>query len=225
MFLRCLMVVTQATLGAIAPNASAAAVWGTDATGGLTHVTGSRSTGSGLTGTGSWDNAGLTLSWDISLSGNLWTYIYTINTVKKVVSHSMIEVAEDQDNPFTAQAGSDAFEGDQTWGSAPSNPGIPNSLFGIKFDFGNDNGDTTYTLVTAHAPVWGTFYTKGGKDKIGKTKVDLYAYSNGLASTDYKTSEQLTAMDFIVRPNGIHTDTPEIPGGGGGALTGSGGEG
>ena len=113
-----------------------------------------RHVSNGLYGSGSWGDGGLSIAGDISQSDDVWTYVYTVNTGRKAISHALFVVTQDEEHPFTAEAGSDAFEGARTWNSSRSNPGMPNDLYGVMFDFGDDNCETIYTLVTTHAPVW-----------------------------------------------------------------------
>lgn len=190
-----------------AAPALAVPIWGTSGLGELTGSRDSTATG-GVTGTKAWANGGFNIAWDIQFDDNTdqWTYQYHLTTSAKDISHWLLEVTEDSDSVLVAPGSSAAVSPTTYSPSDPgkSNPLLPNSLFGVKFDYGDT--DEVYTLVTDRAPVYGVFYAKDGKDG-GK---DVVAWSNALASSDYKTSESLTLTDFIVRPNGKHTP----PGGG-----------
>ena len=188
--------------------ANAALVWGTDASSALTGMRTSAEfpSSGGVIGTNAWAEGGFSISWNITDNANgTWTYAYTVDTSTdgqiKSISHLLLEVTDA--TPFniiqySSDEGND-LEGPKDWtttgpGSA-GNPGLPNDLFGVKFDDGaDDSGIITYTLVTDRAPVWGVFYAKGGQE---------IAYSNALNFADYKTITTLTEYDYIVRPDGL----------------------
>lgn len=164
-----------------------ASLWGTSATGSLT---GSRSVGTnnGLTSTGGWGS--FEISWNISQNAGLWTYNYTLSPGSNPgLSHWILEVTE---NAFTTNSPQNWIPGE----NGKSNPGLPNTLYGIKFDYGT----SSYTITTANAPVWGVFYAKGGSNSA--------AWSNALNFADYKTNIDLTDINFIVRPNGAQVPVP-----------------
>ena len=127
----------------------------------------------GVTAADGWTsaNGGFLFSWDISLSGTTWTYIYTLTaedgtTLAKAPSHAIFEVSPDFDQDLAG------LGLPQTWGADPlspnntspggnnGNPNLPADLFGIKSDAGGE----TYTFMTDVVPVWGDFYTKDGTD-------------------------------------------------------------
>ena len=175
--------------------AKAIPLWSSDATG---ELVGSRtSNGGGIYSTGSWGNEGnFMIDWSITQSGNEWTYIYTLDVNDPAVSHFLLEVTED-DEVFNILTGSDPTEGPKEW-TKSGNQDLPNPLYGLKFDFGDDS--VTYTLVTNSSPVYGVFSAKGGQ-QLG--------YSNALYYAGYKTNESLTVTDFIVRPDSVATPIPE----------------
>jgi hypothetical protein len=185
--------------------AHAAMVWGTDASAALT---GSRSSvvGGGITATQGWSGGGFTLSWDIEeTSPGVWTYDYTIDVSTgpqtKDVSHFLLEVTQDA-QPFSILGGTSApIEGPQIYSNAqPSNPGLPNAFYGVKFNYGNDDSNiVNYTIVTNRSPVWGVFYAKDGKTG-GQ---DVIAYAAALADPNFRTSMTLGVESFIVRPDGM----------------------
>jgi hypothetical protein len=191
---------------AVAGNAGATLIWGTDASG---ELSGSRDTYlspvdpyvGGITGVGAWHDGGFQLSWEILFDSDtsLWTYTYTIPYAAQEISHFILEVTED-DAPFNFSiTGGDDYEGPKLWdGTNPGNPGMPNSIYGVKFDWGVG----PYTIITDRAPVYGVFY---GKDGVN---TDNYGWSNALNYSDYKTKQSLTKNDFIVRPDGAPVPEP-----------------
>lgn len=165
----------------------------------------------GVTASADWADGNFSISWVITQDSqtNLWTYQYTLTVTAKSPSHTIIEVTEDEIDPFQYEEGSSSVDAVKTFvpGEA-SNPNLPNALYGAKHDYSDDSNAAITTIVTQHAPVWGVFYTKDGRTG-GKDGIAVTAWANALNFSDYKTSETLTTTDFIVRPNGPSPLTPE----------------
>jgi hypothetical protein len=163
-----------------------------------------RSTGSGLVGTGPWgatNPAGFTISWNIvpQTTGYL-LYEYTFNWTSKDISHAIIELSDD------CLAGAAPC----VWGFIPgvdskdirlydpedpgqSNPNLPASIYGVKVNFGElTSNSATFSFYSDRLPVWGNFYAKDGKDG----GVDVTVWNIGLAN---QGSESI--IDFIARPD------------------------
>ena len=137
-----------------------------------TTYTGSLTSGAGITGTNAWaDN--LTLSWTVDDTTNpgFWTYTYEFQDndpgQQKELSHLIIETSASftasdihADTPDVSADSPKTFDP-----SDPSNPNLPGSIYGVKWNVpdADDGTDWTATLVTARAPVWGDFYVKDGK--------------------------------------------------------------
>lgn len=176
-----------------------ASPWGTNVDiPGAGPITGERSNLSGgVTATGDWNEGdGFSISWVVEQRHDgLWDYTYTINAYKKDVSHFILEVTEGGD---FEDAPNGSTEGPTEWLASNGNPGMPNPMYGIKFDF----GEGPYTITTDRNPVWGVFYCKDGKG--------TYAWSTALELPDYRTNEGLTLTtdDFIIRPNGCNVPIP-----------------
>jgi len=189
--------------------AQATPIWSTPAT--LSELTGMRdsSDGGGVTASADWADGNFSISWVITqdLQTNLWTYQYSLTTTLKSPSHTIIEVTEDPLNLFQYEPGSSLTDDATTFEvGTPSNPDLPNTVYGVKEDYVSTedyNGLVTTTIVTTNAPVWGVFYTKDGKTD----KIPVTAWSNALNFSDYWSNETLTTTDFIVRPDGV----PLIP--------------
>jgi hypothetical protein len=152
-----------------------------------TDYIGSRTTPStsGVVASDGWDeaNGGFKIAWDISFNAttNLWTYVYTLSDknggipATPGISHFIIEVSDTftSANVFAGSTGGYELNGygGSGWNASnactatsPSgNPCLPGSGFvkGLKWD------QTTATLVTDRAPVWGDFYAKDGTPKSG----------------------------------------------------------
>jgi hypothetical protein len=123
------------------------------------------STDFGLEGTGAWINPGpASLQWWVTDNGNgSWHYKYFFTHVPGATSHFILEVSP----TFTAN---DLFNASGDFGSielgtyngGPSNPNMPSTVFGVKFD--EAWGTSTRIEFDAwRAPMWGDFYAKDGK--------------------------------------------------------------
>jgi len=197
---------------AVAGNAGATLIWGTDASG---ELTGSRdsyapplNTGEagGIIGFGGWNDGGFQISWDISQDQETdwWTYTYTVVPSDPLgdyaISHFILEVTEDE-APFNFDISTGGYQGPETWYNKDDpnwnngNPGLPNDIYGVKFDYTG-----IYTIETDRAPVYGVFYGKDGND--------TYGWSNALNFADYQTRTDLTTIDYIVRPDGAPVPEP-----------------
>lgn len=146
---------------------------------------GSLTNSSGIDAVGNW-TTGLTISWTVKQAGSAWSYHYALTVDKddKALSHIIFEV-------------SDTFKVENLLGVAGelklytpggSNEGMPDDLYGIKFEGFADGGtvsdDTTKTwfvdFTSDRAPVWGDFYAVDGK---GKDSI-AYAYNKGFTLND-----------------------------------------
>lgn len=188
-----------------------AAVWGSSA---VLELTGSRdSGGNGITGLQDWAAGGFSIAWEITeLAPSTWRYEYTVDVTQgedkvKDVSHFILELTSDLTAQDIFDGTSAPLEGPQMYGQSSGNPLMPNSFYGVKFDFGGSQ--VSYTIETNRAPVYGNMYAKDGKTKGN----DVVAWNDALAFADYETNEILTIEDFIVRPDGdgLTTAVP-VPG-------------
>ena len=163
----------------------------------------------GVEATHQWNNGGFTIDWYIvEVDTGLWSYTYNVTGDTKGISHLILEVTEDNDLFNIYDGTTSPCLGPTTWdanSSGASNPLMPHPIYGVKFDFGDTT--VTYTIVTDRAPVYGVFYAKDGKTD----KEDVVAWSNALNFSNYKTKDDLTATDFIVRPNGYTNYNGSIP--------------
>ena len=129
----------------------------------------------GVTAGGNWAN-GFEIQWSISEGGLGYIYTYSLTSDGSTPlvggpSHLILEVSQEAPNALY-RVGTDTYLTPQIWGSAPSNPGIPDDVYGIKLDF----GATTYSFTSTQAPMWGDFYSKDGEaGGLGQN----YAYNSG----------------------------------------------
>lgn len=134
------------------------------------------STPSGVTATPRWDqaNGGFTFGWNISLLGDgTWSYNYSVTganggNLSKELSHMIIEISPTatSSNFWNFNWNGTGYSG---WeiatysGANPSNPQMPGSMYGIKFDTPQDQGNSvTLSFISSRAPTWGDFYAKDG---------------------------------------------------------------
>lgn len=124
------------------------------------------STDMGILGTGNWIVTGPTaISWDVHFDygANNWLYSYDFSHPEGATSHLILEVSP----TFTANdiiSSSGDFGGVDldTYSAGGSNPGMPGSMYAIKFDSASGL-DTHIEFRTLRAPVWGDFYSKDGQ--------------------------------------------------------------
>jgi hypothetical protein len=201
-------------------------------------LNGLRSTGGGgLFGTGGWDNGNLTLSWDIEQLNATpgfeeWSYTYTFSSngspqLAKGLSHWILEVSPSivPDNLHSILYGwnpsdlEDVITLSDSGGWSPDeaggeNPGLPGSIYGIKFDFGSDDFEdgefAAYSFLSTRAPIWGNVYGKGGKDNNGT--IDMYFYNEGFTNPATEipqaSSGPDTWLNWIATPDTVSSPPP-----------------
>lgn len=157
----------------------------------------------GMVATAGWSGGNADLAWSITESGNIWTYDYRWYTESKALSHIIFAVSETftQSNILPGTTGG--------WGlglfgnQGNSNPGIPGSIYGIKFG-GNDT-DEYFRIVTDRAPMWSDFYAKDGKDG-GEW---VYAYNASFGSGPLAYSAGSNPYGYVPVPDTIASSVPE----------------
>ncbi len=122
------------------------------------------STDSGLLGTGAWIDPGpASLTWWVNDNGNgSWHYKYFFTHPSGATSHFILETSLNftENDIFNASGDFGSYYlGDYAGG--PSNPNMPGSLYGIKFDE-TTGTSTTIEFDAWRAPMWGDFYSKDG---------------------------------------------------------------
>jgi hypothetical protein len=104
------------------------------------------------------------LSWIVDNTTNTgyWTYLYSFTAPQKDISHGIIEVSSNFSSANIFPGTTMPYFGPTTYsGTDPSNPGMPGSMWGIKWE-----GFGTWTIVTDRAPMWGDFYAVDGKGDL-----------------------------------------------------------
>ena len=128
----------------------------------------------GLVGTGAWvtepvppdgwTSPGLT--WNvIQRSAGYWHYAYQLKVPVGAVSHFDLEASEGFGCKDIFGDSGDFNQVEIGWldpATGNSNPGMPERMYGIKFD---EAVNTTFNVAfdSWRAPVWGDFYAKDGK--------------------------------------------------------------
>ena len=121
-----------------------------------------------IVGSGGWvtGETPVTLSWSISLDDGIWCYQYTFDTadLQGALSHFLVEVSEGlayaeivAPNPAIEPDDPKLYSFDD-----PSNPGIPDDMFGIKFNTEDAGSLTVLSFYTRRNPVWGDIFAKDG---------------------------------------------------------------
>lgn len=148
--------------------------------------TGELITPSGINTSGhAWPDNGIKMSWEVTeVSSGTWEYIYTltapdggklgIDPNKGEISHGIIEISQtatindfwnfqadfgDGDGFQNVAADKISVDTFTTTSHGGSNPNIPGTLFGIKFDV---QDVLSYSFLSNKGPVWGDFYFKDG---------------------------------------------------------------
>lgn len=184
----------------------------TSYTGSLTAADG------GLLGSGSWLDKDLlqpqhradwfapTIAWVVTQNGSTWDYDYTLSVYRNEISHFVLEVSPtfQRSNIWDEQGNFGAIEL-KTYESGGSNPNMPSSVYGVKFD--NATGTTVKVRFTSNrAPIWGDFYAKDGVT----SGVPNAAWNAGFAAPD--SDPQSPACNGSFMGHLLVPDTFEGPG-------------
>ncbi|MFW6107199.1 MAG: PEP-CTERM sorting domain-containing protein [bacterium] len=157
------------------------------------YYTGARSTADGtVDANGRWSgdgNHGFRIGWSIadpwSSPSGLWEYAYTVSgeldasgdplPLTQDLSHVILQVSDlagtgsDFESAFTGFNNDDCLDDGEPMletysGANPSNPGLPSSLYGLKWEPDGDVGQYTMSFRSTQVPIWGSFYAKTGRD-------------------------------------------------------------
>jgi len=150
--------------------------------------TGTLSSPSGLDATDGWASGEppAAITYNVSSpDGVTWTYQYTFTVPTKEISHMIIELSPNfsASDLLTGSTPGDVDDYDMD-GPGKSNPGLPESFHGIKFDTTADTLIQEATIITTRMPEWGDFYAKDGVYNTDGSKIDVYAYNSGFAADD-----------------------------------------
>lgn len=165
--------------------------------------------GTGSPGLNPWLAAGTVFSWDVTDLGSSFIYKYTLTVPEKDISHFIIEVSPSftEDNILSPNPLEKMVLG--TYGPdepGNSNPGIPDSMKGIKTTEEINNTTYTLTFTSNRAPVWGDFYAKDGTTG-GQDKIDIAIWNSGFG---YPDVDGLSAGHILV-PDSVTPPTAPAP--------------
>lgn len=159
--------------------------------------TGTRSIGAGLAGVASYAS-GTSISWEITKAeNNRLQYSYTFTGFARPgISHIIlgltgpgVNACGDDANCVTEITGGLTDAGIRTYtGEEPSNPSMPGSIYGIKFE-GTADGTVSFSFLSNRAPVWGDVYVKGGSSTA--------LWNTGLVNNSN------AEIDYLARPDGL----------------------
>jgi len=143
---------------------------------GNTRFAGSLQWEDGLFATASWADSATRIQWWVSenLDGT-YHYKYQFNVDAKEFSHFIFEISDDfpKDGDFLNLITSDLSDPEvASYSVGGSNPGMPASMWGVKFDTDRDDTEWTIEFDVTRSPMWGNVYAKDGRD--GGTEVYLY---------------------------------------------------
>lgn len=127
--------------------------------------------GAQLDATGPWSLGDTSISWTVTDNENgTWNYQYSLSVPIADISHFVLETSDSFEvgNLLNASYPGTSFEIKTHEASNPSNPYLPEDLYGVKFeigDVGSVDPEHTSILVSFDSdrdPVWGDFYAKCG---------------------------------------------------------------
>jgi hypothetical protein len=143
----------------------------------------------------SWDGEGTSLEYTVYFDDfdDTWKYTYEWSASAKSLSHIIFSLTEegdlgafDYDNLLGGTDGGQIgyYGGELPNGKDdPSNPGIPDEMYGIKFDTSDDDLDAYFEIITDRGPMWGDFYAKDA--------VEMLAASNSVSLPLSKKHQKL----------------------------------
>ncbi len=176
------------------------------ATNGWATYTGSLDGSSTLSGTGSWESA--SLSWNVSVFEDIWTYHYNFSVPEKGISHLIFEVSSTFDSRNIYAGTTEGYQLDSYGDNG--NPGILGSIYGLKWDLGIDTTSASITIVTDRAPMWGDFYAKDGVEKIDGVKTNIFAYNTQFGSDTTASIGNGNAGGWALVPD-THSGSAPVP--------------
>lgn len=150
----------------------------------------------GVRGSGNWlwsNQHPSLLQWQVTRNnGGTWHYAYTFSHRASDTSHFILETcASVTSSDVFNLAGNFASISVGNWSVGSSNPGMPSSIYGIKFR--SATGTTSHFAFDSYrAPVWKDFYAKG---TTGGGHGQNAAWNCGFTQNDCDPSEQEAASD------------------------------
>lgn len=162
--------------------------------------------GGGLIAEGFWADDSTKLTWEVNWASNVWNYRYTLHVPAHAVSHLILETSIDLSaDEITNVQGS--FVDGECWAIGTydttqgfSNPGMPDSIYGIKFELGGEHTNLWFSFDCPRDPVWGDFYARNG---VGGGEPSVL-WNAGFVNPDVDPTDPVSAgslLSHVVRPD------------------------
>lgn len=168
------------------------------ATNGWATYTGSLEGPATLSGTGSWGDA--VLEWTVDVDNGIWTYDYVFTVEQKGISHLIFEVSTTFEDGNIYEGTTAGYELG-TYDSSNGNPGIPGSIFGLKWNLDVETTSASVTIVTDREPMWGDFYAKDGVERVDGAKTQIFAYNTQFGSDTLAAIGNGNAGGWVLVPD------------------------
>ncbi|MBK8230228.1 MAG: PEP-CTERM sorting domain-containing protein [Candidatus Eisenbacteria bacterium] len=177
-------------------------------TGSLNNI----SSPAGIKGTGNWTwspTKPVTLSWSVTqLQSGLWHYAYTFTHERSATSHFILETCADLVKAEVLNATGDfASFSVGNFSKGSGNPGMPASVYGIKFS-GTTGNSTFLAFDSYREPAWKDFYAKGG---TAGGHGQNAAWNAGFTASDSDPSEDTAATDGSVENHVLSLGCDPVP--------------
>lgn len=171
------------------------------------------STSGGVQGTGNWIHTGpTTISWQVSENEDgSWSYAYEFSHPRGETSHFILETSSTftMSQIWNASGDFGAIELG-SWSEGGSNPNMPGTIFGLKFDDASGE-QTQISFDSWRVPVWGDFYAKDGTaGGYGQNA----AWNSGLTANDIDPTGPATdgsLLNHLLVPDSQATPRPPVP--------------
>jgi len=143
--------------------------------------------GGEITATDPWESGDFSLDFIVTRDdvAREVTYEYSFTVPTKKMDYLIFEVDTlfDSTNLLSTSGPGTHPSGDPSIHSTADHPGMPDDIFGYKWEGVNAKGTVTFTITTNTLPVDGNFYSRGkGKNK----GADITAHNTGLGGGSAK---------------------------------------
>lgn len=124
------------------------------------------SAGDTLIGAGGWSESLVTFHWDVTQNEDLsWHYEYVFDrgSAQGNLSHLILQTSENFTDADIWNTTPALQSENPTWYTpGTSNPDMPGSIYGLKFQPFPESSISTISFDSSRAPMWGDFYAKDG---------------------------------------------------------------
>ena len=179
-------------IGVIAPNGWAVPTYSGSLSSALSEIDGREA----------WINPGpTTIAWEVTDMGTFFHYKYTLTVPASEtdISHFVIEISGNfTESDFWNETGPFGATEIGDFGDHNGNPNIPSSVHGLKFD---ETTGTTAVIEfdSLRVPVWGDFYSKGGRNPPNEAWNEGFAIADPLAAAANGTiANHILVPDSVV---------------------------